>query len=140
MPTYQFEAMDASGQEIKDVIEAASEEEAQVTIRQMGYYVTKIAVKKQRKGAAKKSASGNAKGKTFVLGGVKAKQPTNSNSGIKTCFKLTGRRQVKQPMPRPSMQTTRGDSQHHRAADAGRLGIPPLRSITRFYPARRSPL
>jgi type IV pilus assembly protein PilC len=72
MPTYQFEAMDASGQEIKDVIEAANEEEAQVTIRQMGYYVTKIAVKKQRKQAAKKS--GNAKGRSFVMGGVKSKE------------------------------------------------------------------
>ena len=36
MPTYQFEAMDAQGQEIKDVIEAASQDEAQATIRQMG--------------------------------------------------------------------------------------------------------
>ncbi len=48
MPTFQFEAMDATGQEIKDVIDAATEEEAQQTIRQMGYFVTKIAVKKQR--------------------------------------------------------------------------------------------
>ena len=46
MPTYQFEAMDATGQEIKDVIDAPTEEEAQATIRQMGYFVTKIAVKK----------------------------------------------------------------------------------------------
>ena len=46
MPTYQFEAMDASGQEIRDVLEAPSEEEAQATIRQMGYFVTKISVKK----------------------------------------------------------------------------------------------
>ena len=50
MPTFQFEAMDATGQEIKDIIEAANEEEAQTTIRQMGYFVTKIQVKK---GAAK---------------------------------------------------------------------------------------
>ena len=35
MPTYQFEAMDATGQEIKDVIEAPSEAEAQATIRQI---------------------------------------------------------------------------------------------------------
>ena len=61
MPTYQFEAMDATGQEIKDVIEAASEEEAQATIRQMGYFVTKIAVKKSRKtAAAEKSAPARA--------------------------------------------------------------------------------
>ena len=46
MPTFQFEAMDATGREIKDVIDAPTEEEAQATIRQMGYFVTKIAVKK----------------------------------------------------------------------------------------------
>ena len=49
MPTFQFEAMDQSGQEIKDVIEAPSQDEAQATIRQMGHFVTKIAVKKGRK-------------------------------------------------------------------------------------------
>ena len=42
MPTYQFEAMDQDGQQIRDVIEAPNEEEAHATIRQMGYYVTKI--------------------------------------------------------------------------------------------------
>jgi type IV pilus assembly protein PilC len=52
MPTFQFEAMDATGQEIRDVIEAASEEEAQSTIRQMGYFVTKISVKKTAKGVS----------------------------------------------------------------------------------------
>lgn len=42
MPIYKFEAMDATGEEIRDVIEAPSEEEAQATIRQMGYFVTMI--------------------------------------------------------------------------------------------------
>ena len=54
MPTFQFEAMDPSGQEIKDVVEAASLEEAQATIKQMGYFVTKISAKKARKSAAEK--------------------------------------------------------------------------------------
>ena len=57
MPTFQFEAMDKTGQEFKDVIEAASQEEAQATIRQRGYFVTKIAVKKGRKTAAEKKAA-----------------------------------------------------------------------------------
>ena len=70
MPTYQFEAMDQSGQEIKDVIQAPSQDEAQATIRQMGYFVTKISVKKGRKSAAEKKAVKN-KGKTFAIGGVK---------------------------------------------------------------------
>jgi type II secretory pathway component PulF len=42
MPTYEFEAMDATGMEIKDEIDAPNEAEAQAMIRQMGYFVTKI--------------------------------------------------------------------------------------------------
>jgi len=71
MPTYQFEAMDSTGQEIKDVIEAPSEEEAQATIRQMGYFVTKIAVKKQKKAAAEKAKTGKKRG--FAFGAVNSK-------------------------------------------------------------------
>jgi type IV pilus assembly protein PilC len=63
--------MDASGQEIKDIIDAPNEEEAQQTIKQMGYFVTKIAVKKARKQAAVKKAGG--KGKSFAIGGVNTK-------------------------------------------------------------------
>ncbi len=74
MPTYQFEAMDSTGQEIKDVIEAPNEAEAQATIRQMGYFVTKIAVKKARKTADKAVKVGGKKKHPFVLGGVKSKQ------------------------------------------------------------------
>src|SRR5205823_9301084 len=70
MPTFQFEAMDASGQEIKDVIDAPSEEEAQATIRQMGYFVTKINVKKAAKG---KTTVGGKKRRGFAIGGAKTK-------------------------------------------------------------------
>jgi len=76
MPTYQFEAMDATGQEISDVLEAPSEEEAQATIRQMGYFVTKISVKKARKAATGEGAKAAKKGRTFALGGVGTKQLT----------------------------------------------------------------
>ncbi len=71
MPTYQFEAMDQTGQEIKDVVEAPNQDEAQATIRQMGYFVTKISVKKSRKATTEKTTKD--KGKTFALGGVKSK-------------------------------------------------------------------
>src|SRR3954462_6844591 len=70
MPTYQFEAMDATGSEIKDVIDAPTEEEAQATIRQMGYFVTKIAVKKA---AAGKTTHGGKKRRGFAIGGAKTK-------------------------------------------------------------------
>jgi type IV pilus assembly protein PilC len=71
MPTFQFEAMDSTGQEIRDVIDAPNEEEAQATIRQMGYFVTKIAVKKQKKAAADKAKSKKKRG--FAIGNVNSK-------------------------------------------------------------------
>jgi len=70
MPMYQFEAMDRTGQEIKDVIEAPTEEDAQNTIRQMGYFVTKLSLKK---GAAKTTAPGAKKKRPFAMGGAKTK-------------------------------------------------------------------
>jgi type IV pilus assembly protein PilC len=74
MPTFQFEAMDSTGAEIKDVIEAATEEDAQATIRQMGYFVTKITVKKSRKKA--EAAGGGKKKRGFVFGGVRTRDLT----------------------------------------------------------------
>ena len=71
MPTYQFEAMDATGSEIKDVIDAPSEEEAQATIRQMGYFVTKIALKKAAQG---KTGVGGKKKRGMAFGGASSKQ------------------------------------------------------------------
>ena len=41
---YKYEAMDKTGQEIRDEIEAPSQESAQAMIRQLGYFVTKITV------------------------------------------------------------------------------------------------
>ncbi len=75
MPQFQFEAMDSTGQEIKDVIDATTEAEAQATIRQMGYFVTKISVKKARK-TAEKAKPGQKKKRPFVIGGVKSKVRT----------------------------------------------------------------
>jgi type IV pilus assembly protein PilC len=45
MPTYTYEAMDNTGQEVKDTIDANSEQEASARIREKGYFVTKIAEK-----------------------------------------------------------------------------------------------
>ncbi len=71
MPRYQYEAMDATGNEIKDVIDAPNEEEAQATIRQMGYFVTKLTEKKSRAEAAGKK--GKKPGKSFALGRVNSR-------------------------------------------------------------------
>ncbi|MDR0871046.1 MAG: type II secretion system F family protein [Planctomycetaceae bacterium] len=71
MQKFKFEAIDSKGREIKDITEAATEEEAQATIRQMGFHVTKIAVYKERKA---KAAQKGADGKTFSFGSVKSKK------------------------------------------------------------------
>ncbi len=74
MPTYLFEAMDATGQEIRDEIDAPNEDKAQETIRQMGYFVTKISVKKSRKSAADQKKGGQKRG--FAIGSVSSKNLT----------------------------------------------------------------
>lgn len=74
MPTYKFEAMSSQGEEVKDTIDAATEEEAQQKIKQMGYFVTRIqeAGGQKKAGAKKKKVTGK-KRKTFVIGGVSTK-------------------------------------------------------------------
>src|SRR5438552_3006596 len=72
MPTYKYEAMDTSGGEVRDSVEAMSEEEAQQKIKQMGYFVTKITeVAGSKKGGKKKGK--RKKGQTFTIGGVSSK-------------------------------------------------------------------
>jgi type IV pilus assembly protein PilC len=76
MPTFKFEAMDTTGGEVKDAVDAASEEEAQQKIRNMGYFVTKITevAGKGDKGKGKGKKKGKRKkGQVWVLGGVSTK-------------------------------------------------------------------
>ena len=58
MPTFQYEAMDNTGLEVKDVIDAATEQDAQAKIREKGFFVTKIV----EKGKAKKTKGDKTKG------------------------------------------------------------------------------
>lgn len=79
MPTFVYEAMDNTGLEVKDHIEAASEQEAQQKIREMGFLVMKIREKASKKkkdgGKQKVAAKTDQKGKkkTFTIGRVKPK-------------------------------------------------------------------
>lgn len=87
MATFQYEAMDNTGLEIKESIEANSEQEATQKIREKGFYVTKIVEKgrakekdkKKTKGDAKTAADGRRKPKKrkkggFSIGGVSGKK------------------------------------------------------------------
>jgi len=80
MPTYAFEAMNSSGQEVKDEIDATSSEEAIAKIRQKGFFPTKVREKASKKKVAKKKgttgSTGTKKKMPFVIGGVSTKQLT----------------------------------------------------------------
>ncbi len=77
MPKFLYEAMNASGEEVKDEIDAPNSEEAIAKIRSQGYFPTKV----RQKGGAKKAAAGAglAPGKRKAasgIGGVSVKQLT----------------------------------------------------------------
>jgi len=78
MPTYQYEAMDHTGREVKDTIDASTQDEAQQLIRQKGFFVTKIseraAKQKAGKAAPKKKAGGRKRKKSFTIGKISTKQ------------------------------------------------------------------
>lgn len=73
MATFQYEAMDNTGLEIKETIEANSEQEATQKIREKGFYVTKIVEKGRTK--EKKKTKGD--GKTAA----EAKRPRKKKKG-----------------------------------------------------------
>src|SRR5450755_5018913 len=74
MPTFQYEAMDHTGREVKDSIDAATQEEAQQLIRQKGFFVTKIAEKtKKAKQRASAKKGGRRKKKSFTIGKISTK-------------------------------------------------------------------
>ena len=76
MPTYQFEAMNAEGQEVRDEVDAANQEEAVQKIRAMSYFPTNL----REKGGGRvrrRPAGGSSKaGKTITIGGVSQKHLT----------------------------------------------------------------
>lgn len=80
MAVYAFEAMNSSGQEVKNEIEAGTNEEAIAKIRSQGLFPTKVREKSARKKLVKKkkgdvSATGVKKRKMpIAIGGVPRKQ------------------------------------------------------------------
>jgi type IV pilus assembly protein PilC len=71
MPTFQYEAMNQSGQEVKDEIEAQSTEDALAKIRSLGYYPTKLRQKGGKKAAKAAGGGGDSKpGKGKQVGGI----------------------------------------------------------------------
>lgn len=82
MPKFQYEAMNAAGQEVKDEIDAQTSEDAIAKIRALGYFPTKV----KQKGGAKKAATVAAgpKKRTAKLGKVSVKQLTQFTRQLST--------------------------------------------------------
>src|SRR6185295_2160904 len=78
MPTFAFEAMNSSGQEVKDEVEANDSQEAIAKIRQKGYFPTKVREKAGKKKVAKKGKEDTTLTPTrkmpLSIGGVPRKQ------------------------------------------------------------------
>ena len=78
MPTFAYEAMNSSGQEVKDEIEAASKPDAIAKIRSRGFFPTKVSEKAAKKGVKKSRrrpfAPSKRKKMPLSIGGVPRKQ------------------------------------------------------------------
>ncbi len=82
MPKFQYEAINAAGQEFKDEVEAPNTEEAIAMIRAKGYFPTKV----RQKGGGKKTAAPGAAAKKrgSSLGSVSTKQLTQFTRQLST--------------------------------------------------------
>ena len=86
MPTYSYVAMNSSGQEVKDEIEATTQDEAIAKIRNKGQFATKIKEKAAKKKVAKKDAPSSAPKRKMPIsiGGVPRKQLVNFTRQLST--------------------------------------------------------
>jgi len=80
--TFQYEAMDAKGQEVRAELEAASQEEAITKIRALGHFPTQVRLKGRRAAAA--AAGPKKKGKAWAIGRVGGKQLTQFTRQMST--------------------------------------------------------
>ncbi|MEZ0263811.1 MAG: type II secretion system F family protein [Phycisphaerae bacterium] len=78
MPVYTYEAMNSSGQEVKDEIDATTSDEAIAKIRNKGFFPTKIKEKAVKKSAKKKkdevASTAPTRKMPIAIGGVSRKQ------------------------------------------------------------------
>ena len=91
MPTFEYEAMNAAGQEVKNTLEASTSDEAITKIRSQGFFPTKVREKASKKSKTQASpVGGGATGKkkmgeiTFSIGGVSTKVVTQFTRQLST--------------------------------------------------------
>lgn len=83
MAVFQYEAMNAQGKMVRDEIEARDENDATSKLHDLKLYPVKIKQKAARKAAEPRTASKGGR-KSFVMGGVKAKNLTTFTRQLST--------------------------------------------------------
>ena len=81
MATYLYEAMNQTGQEVKDQVEASSAEDALEKIRNLGLFPTRI---REKGGKKKTAAAGKKRSMTITIGGVSLKLVTQFTRQLAT--------------------------------------------------------
>ena len=84
MPTYKYEAMNASGQEVKDEVQAPSSEEAVTKIRNLGLFPTKISEKAAARRVQAAAGPGAQKKVSTPMGRVSGKLLTQFTRQLST--------------------------------------------------------
>jgi type IV pilus assembly protein PilC len=84
MPTFAYEAMNQGGQQVKDELEALSNEDALAKIRNLGYFPTRIREKGGAKAKAAAPGKKKKKGRSFAFGRVKTKVLTQVTRQLST--------------------------------------------------------
>jgi len=83
MPVFQYEAMDARGQEVRAEVDAVNQEEAITKIRALGQFPTQVRAK-GKKGPAAAASEPKKKARAFAIGRVNAKQLTQFTRQMST--------------------------------------------------------
>jgi len=84
MPTFAYEAMNQGGEQVKDELEALSNEDALAKIRNLGYFPTRIREKGGAKAKAAAPGKKKKKGGGFAFGRVKTKVLTQVTRQLST--------------------------------------------------------
>lgn len=85
MAVFQYEALNSSGQEVRDEVEAPSREEAVAKVRSLGYFPTKVTEKAgKKKVGAKQTAGAKRKAAGTGFGWVKTKVLTQFTRQLST--------------------------------------------------------
>jgi len=84
MPSYKYEAMNASGQEVKDEVQAPSSEEAVTKIRNLGLFPTKISEKAAARRVQAAAGPGAQKKVSTPMGRVSGKVLTQFTRQLST--------------------------------------------------------